>query len=61
MWSPQYRRDTELLECVQRRARKMIQGNDLFYEDRMRQLDFFNLEDILGRHRYILSVLKRSL
>ena len=26
MWSPQYRRDVDLLECVQRRATKMIQG-----------------------------------
>ena len=26
MGSPQYRRDMDLLECVQRRATKMIQG-----------------------------------
>ena len=26
MWSPQYRRDMELLEFVQRRATRMIQG-----------------------------------
>ena len=26
MWSPQYRRDMELLEHIQRRATKMIQG-----------------------------------
>ena len=26
MWSPQYRRDTDLLEHVQRRATKMIPG-----------------------------------
>ena len=26
MWSPQYRRDMDLLECIQRRATKMIQG-----------------------------------
>ena len=25
MWSPQYRRDKDLLECVQRRATEMIQ------------------------------------
>jgi len=24
MWSPQYRRDMDLLECIQRRATKMI-------------------------------------
>ena len=26
MWSPQYRREVDLLECVQRRAAQMIQG-----------------------------------
>lgn len=26
MWCPQYRRDRDLLECVQRGAMKMIQG-----------------------------------
>ena len=26
MWSPQYRRDVDLLEHIQRRATKMIQG-----------------------------------
>jgi len=25
MWSPQYRRDMDLLECVQRKATKVIQ------------------------------------
>ena len=37
MWSPQYRRDTDLLECVQSRATKMIQGMEhLSHEDRLR-------------------------
>jgi len=37
MWSPQYRRDTELLECIQRRATKMTQGMEHpSYEDRLR-------------------------
>ena len=26
MWNPQCRRETDLLECVQRRATKMIKG-----------------------------------
>ena len=26
MWSPQYRRDMDMLECIQRRATEMIQG-----------------------------------
>ena len=45
MWSPQYRRDVELMEHVQRRATKMIQGMDhLSYEDRLRELGLFSLE-----------------
>ena len=45
MWSPQYRRDVELVEHVQRRATKMIQGMDhLSYEDRLRELGLFSLE-----------------
>ena len=30
MWSPHYRRDMDLLECVQRKATKMIQGMEHF-------------------------------
>ena len=45
MWSPQYRRDTDLLECVQRRAAKMITGMEhLSYQDRPRELGLFSLE-----------------
>ena len=45
MWSPQYRRDMDMLECIQRRATKMIQGmKHLFYEDRLRGLGLFSLE-----------------
>ncbi|GAB0176331.1 myelin regulatory factor-like protein [Grus japonensis] len=38
LWGPQYKRDIELLETVQRRATKMIKGLEhLFYEDRLRR------------------------
>ena len=45
MGSPQYRRDTDLLGCVQRRATKMIQGMGyLPCKYRLRELGLFNLE-----------------
>ncbi|GAB0190313.1 mitochondrial enolase superfamily member 1 [Grus japonensis] len=38
LWGPQYRRDMELLERVQRRATKLIRGLEhLSYEDRLRE------------------------
>ena len=48
MWSPQYRRDTDLLERIQRRATKMIPGMEqLSYEDRLRELGLCSLEKSL--------------
>jgi len=45
LWSPQHRRDMDLLEWGQRRATKMIRGLEhLFYEDRLRQLVLFSLQ-----------------
>ena len=45
MWSPQYKRDMDLMEHIQRRATKMIQRmGHLSYKDRLRKLRLFSLE-----------------
>ena len=47
MWSPQYRRDMELLEYIQTRATETTQGlldGTHPCEDRLRELGLFSLE-----------------
>jgi len=45
VWSPQYRSDMDLLECVQKRATEVIQWMEhLPYEDRLGDLGLFILE-----------------
>ncbi|GAB0182430.1 hypothetical protein GRJ2_000708300 [Grus japonensis] len=45
LWGPQYRRDMELLERVQRRATKLMGGLEhLSYEDRLRELGLLSLK-----------------
>ena len=44
-WSPQYRRDKDLLERIQRRSTKMIHRMEhLSYEERLRELRLFSME-----------------
>ena len=46
VWGSQHRKDVELLERVQSRAMRMIRGLEhLCYEDRLRMLWVFSLEE----------------
>ncbi|KFQ71411.1 hypothetical protein N335_01502, partial [Phaethon lepturus] len=67
LWSPQHRKDMDLLEWVQRTATKMIWGMEhISYADRLRELGLFSLQkrrlwrDLIAAFQYLKGAYKKD-
>ncbi|KAK4829710.1 hypothetical protein QYF61_006085 [Mycteria americana] len=67
LWSPQFRKDMDLLEQIERRVKEMIRGVErLSYEERLRELGLFSLEkrrlwgDFIAAFQYLKETYKKD-